>query len=744
MKHGSNYDFIRNEIQNFVIHKLPAPPANPIAGMVYFNTSAGVLKFYGCTVGGATPTWVDLGQVLTGDNIIALLNASASLIDDDNLSAAVNDALTKRHAHSNSTALDATQEAFTTILKNKLDGIATNANKYVHPANHPPSIITQDASNRFVTDAEKSTWNAKQNALGFTPVKNGSNTPEIQAGLESARPAATGSGILYFAIDTKKIWKDTATGVWTQMGGQDLPIASSSVLGGIKVGANLTIGGDGTLNANDNPASFVIKHQRFTISGGQTAFTLTGGTYKPNSHTIFWFLDGIKQDSDALTESSATTFSVPAGLPNGAEILIEYYETINANPYPTHATEHISTGVDAIPNATATQNGLLSVADKLRLDGMADNANKYVHPANHPPSIITQDASNRFVTDAEKSTWNGKEPSITADLVTKFWSGTKTWRTLATDVRAVVLTGLSTATNAVIAATDSILVALGKLQAQITGHTGNTSNPHGVTKTQLTLGNVDNTSDANKPISTAQQSALNLKAPLASPALTGTPTAPTPPVGDNDTSIATTAFVAAEIASKLASNDAMIFKGTVGTGGTHTIAAFNALVIYNAGWAYKVIEAGTIKGKVCEVGDLLVATVDRASAGVDADWLVLQTNADGLVTGPALSTDGNLVLWNGATGKVVKNSAYSPASFAPAVHNHDTVYPKKYTTTIGGATSILVTHNLNTRALVWSIYDTATPWEAIITDVALTSLNTVTVSFGFAPAAGAYTIVLIG
>lgn len=37
--------------------------------------------------------------------------------------------------------------------------------------------------------------------------------------------------------------------------------------------------------------------------------------------------------------------------------------------------------------------------------------------------------------------------------------------------------------------------------------------------------------------------ALGLKAPLASPALTGNPTAPTPSSGDNDTSVATTAFV---------------------------------------------------------------------------------------------------------------------------------------------------------------------------------------------------------
>lgn len=45
--------------------------------------------------------------------------------------------------------------------------------------------------------------------------------------------------------------------------------------------------------------------------------------------------------------------------------------------------------------------------------------------------------------------------------------------------------------------------------------------------------------------------ALALKAPLASPALTGNPTAPTPAASDNDTSIATSAFVQGEIASQV-------------------------------------------------------------------------------------------------------------------------------------------------------------------------------------------------
>jgi hypothetical protein len=66
-------------------------------------------------------------------------------------------------------------------------------------------------------------------------------------------------------------------------------------------------------------------------------------------------------------------------------------------------------------------------------------------------------------------------------------------------VRAVVLTGISLVTNAVISATDTVLVAFGKLQAQITAnlstltsHTSDTSNPHATTKAQVGLGNVAN------------------------------------------------------------------------------------------------------------------------------------------------------------------------------------------------------------------------------------------------------------
>lgn len=52
----------------------------------------------------------------------------------------------------------------------------------------------------------------------------------------------------------------------------------------------------------------------------------------------------------------------------------------------------------------------------------------------------------------------------------------------------------------------------GDAPQQIEGHINNTENPHQVTKKQVGLGNVENTADLDKPVSTAMQAALDLKA----------------------------------------------------------------------------------------------------------------------------------------------------------------------------------------------------------------------------------------
>lgn len=65
-----------------------------------------------------------------------------------------------------------------------------------------------------------------------------------------------------------------------------------------------------------------------------------------------------------------------------------------------------------------------------------------------------------------------KESAVTAGTTAQFWRGDKSFTDFATTVRASVLTGLSLATATVVAATDSVLVAIGKLQAQITALSG--------------------------------------------------------------------------------------------------------------------------------------------------------------------------------------------------------------------------------------------------------------------------------
>ena len=75
----------------------------------------------------------------------------------------------------------------------------------------------------------------------------------------------------------------------------------------------------------------------------------------------------------------------------------------------------------------------------------------------------------------------------------------------------------------------------------------------------------------------AQRATLGLAAlyaPLASPALTGTPTAPTPTQGDNDTSIATTEFVNAEIAADAAPIGHVGATGTAHGNATTSVAGF--------------------------------------------------------------------------------------------------------------------------------------------------------------------------
>ena len=64
-------------------------------------------------------------------------------------------------------------EDYTSEEKAKLAGISSGANNYRHPASHPASMIEQDATHRFITDTERSTWNGKASTAVATQSANG-------------------------------------------------------------------------------------------------------------------------------------------------------------------------------------------------------------------------------------------------------------------------------------------------------------------------------------------------------------------------------------------------------------------------------------------------------------------------------------------------------------------------------------------------------------------------------------------
>lgn len=86
--------------------------------------------------------------------------------------------------------------------------------------------------------------------------------------------------------------------------------------------------------------------------------------------------------------------------------------TVNAKDtdytYRYSGNQWIAISANAIPKATGSIDGLMAKEDKSKLDGVATGANNYSHPASHVATMITQSATHRFVSDTEKTAWNGK------------------------------------------------------------------------------------------------------------------------------------------------------------------------------------------------------------------------------------------------------------------------------------------------------------------------------------------------
>lgn len=116
-------------------------------------------------------------------------------------------------------------------------------------------------------------------------------------------------------------------------------------------------------------------------------------------------------------------------------------------------------------------------------------------------SQLADDSTHRLLTDAEKAIYNGKQDKLTFDTAPTSGSANPV-------TSGGVKEALDEVNESIKAITGGGVVSGVKGSAEDSYRVGNVN----ITPANIGLGNVNNTSDANKPVSTAQQAALDLKA----------------------------------------------------------------------------------------------------------------------------------------------------------------------------------------------------------------------------------------
>ena len=387
---------------------------------------------------------------------------------------------------------DSLKGYMTPELKKKLDGIATGANNYVHPSSHPATMITQDATHRFVTDTEKNTWNAKASTAVVSTTANG------------LMPKRNGNASYIFTGDG--VWKSLA---WNLITGKPSTFAPSAhnhdssylkLSGGSLTGAlNLANGiwnkiGDDVYIGDSNQSGCLCIKGVNAASGiafvnkdntGQIAKLTYAGGNLISSAKIQANLAGT---ADKATQDSA-----------GQQINTTYVKGVTGS----NATLTVTKGNGSTSSVTVN-----NVANATSASRIGTNSG---HNGN-----TTGDALPYGLTWS--AIYNNNFPFHYGNVISIKGQG-------ATQI-AIEWSG-SDATAARIAIRNARDSTVDKWSAWST-------------LARIT----DNVASATKATNdSSNRNIVNTYATKASPAFSGTPTSPTPATSDNSTKIATTAFV---------------------------------------------------------------------------------------------------------------------------------------------------------------------------------------------------------
>jgi hypothetical protein len=322
--------------------------------------------------------------------------------------------------------ISATQYSLPTASAGTLGGVKIGANisisngtisvaaPYSLPSTLPATMIATDSGHEFVTDTEITNWNAAYSTslTPYLPLTGGNISGSLTVGNNTVITAAT--------ISTQHVaLADSANAVtWSAVSGKPgtfaPPIATTTTLGGVKQGSNITIDGTGVINAT---YTYVLPQATTSILGGVmpdgTIITNTSGAITVAIATSTAF--GVVKIGSGITNTSGTisvdSYTLPTasttilgGIKQGANVSIAGDGTLSVvAPYTLPiASPGTLGGVKPGTNVAIDGNGVLSVADGISPVVLGTNA-LTVGPAGQI-LIDTSSGTNIYISDG--TVWN--------------------------------------------------------------------------------------------------------------------------------------------------------------------------------------------------------------------------------------------------------------------------------------------------------------------------------------------------
>ena len=263
-------------------------------------------------------------------------------------------------------------------------------------------------------------------------------------------------------------------------------------------------------------------------------------------NTITTNVTGISEDVADL-QTSVTSINTSITDINGD------ISTLQANDISqTNSLTELDTRLDAAESTITGNSASISTinttisniqTDVSTLDGRIDSNDSDISLINTTISGIQSDVS-----DLDSSLGSAKSDIST--LQSDLSDSNADIATLQTNLST--LDGNVDAIDTRLTTAESDITSLKTSATSASGHANATTNVHGIANT-ADLATKSYADNAKTDAITTSATAIALKANIASPALTGTPTAPTATAGTNTTQIATTAFVTGAVNDLIAS-----------------------------------------------------------------------------------------------------------------------------------------------------------------------------------------------